>query len=102
MPLLIVGRHGRGRTAALATDVAPHWVGGLVDRGQQRVVQDVPGGFTIDVGDCYARFFRNLLVWRRTTVGCVKRTEMRLEAVNTPSDPVIVPPPPTPCLMTRG
>ena len=62
-PLLVVGQYGRGRTAALATDVAPHWVGGLVDWGDQRVVQDVPGGFTIDVGNWYARFFRNLLVW---------------------------------------
>ena len=31
--LLVVGRHGAGRTAALATDVAPHWVGGFVDWG---------------------------------------------------------------------
>jgi uncharacterized membrane protein len=61
-PLLVVGRHGSGRTAALATDVAPHWVGGLVDWGDQRVVQDVPGGF-IEVGNWYTAFFRNLLVW---------------------------------------
>ncbi len=32
---LVVGQHGRGRTAALATDVAPHWVGGLVDWGDR-------------------------------------------------------------------
>jgi hypothetical protein len=63
IPLLVVGQYGRGRTAALATDVAPHWVGGLVDWGDQRVIQDVAGGFTIDVGNWYARFFRNLLVW---------------------------------------
>jgi uncharacterized membrane protein len=61
-PLLVVGRFGRGRTAALATDVAPHWVGGLVDWGPQRVVQEVQGGL-IDVGQWYAQFFRNLLVW---------------------------------------
>jgi len=61
-PLLVVGTCGDGRTAALATDVAPHWVGGLVDWGDRRVVQEVAGGF-IEVGDCYARFFRNLLVW---------------------------------------
>jgi uncharacterized membrane protein len=61
-PLLVVGRHGRGRTAALATDVAPHWVGGFVDWGDRRVVQDVAEGF-IEVGNWYARFFRNLLVW---------------------------------------
>jgi uncharacterized membrane protein len=62
MPLLVVGQHGAGRTAALATDVAPHWVGGFVDWGDRRVVQDVEGGF-IDVGSWYAQFFCNLLVW---------------------------------------
>ena len=61
-PLLVVGECGRGRTAALATDVAPHWVGGLVDWGDGRVVQEVNAG-AIDVGNLYARFFRNLLVW---------------------------------------
>lgn len=61
-PLLVVGEHGAGRTAALATDVAPHWVGGWVDWGQPRVEQAVGGGF-IEVGGDYARFFRNLLVW---------------------------------------
>lgn len=61
-PLLVIGHLGRGRTAALATDVAPHWVGGWVDWGDQRVVQEVGAGF-IDVGNWYARFFRNLLVW---------------------------------------
>jgi uncharacterized membrane protein len=61
-PLLIVGQHGLGRTAALATDVAPHWVGGLVDWGNQRVVQEVAGE-SVEVGNWYARFFRNLLAW---------------------------------------
>lgn len=62
MPLLVVGRHGQGRTAALATDAAPHWVGGLVDWGQRRVEHEVAGS-RVEVGDCYARFFRNLLSW---------------------------------------
>ena len=61
-PLLVVGRHGAGRTAALATDVAPHWVGGFVDWGDRRVVQEVGGGM-IEVGNWYARFFRNLVAW---------------------------------------
>lgn len=61
-PLLVVGQHGRGRTAALATDVAPHWVGGLVDWGDSRVVQKVGDG-GVEVGNWYARFFRNLLAW---------------------------------------
>jgi uncharacterized membrane protein len=61
-PLLIVGQHGRGRVAALATDVAPHWVGGLVDWGDRRITQEVAGG-QIEIGNWYAQFFRNLLVW---------------------------------------
>jgi len=61
-PLLVVGECGIGRTAALATDVAPHWVGGLVDWGDRRIVQKVADG-TIEVGNWYAEFFRNLLVW---------------------------------------
>ena len=61
-PLLVVGQYGRGRTAALATDVAPHWVGGMVDWGDRRLVQQVAGA-EVEVGNCYARFFRNLLAW---------------------------------------
>jgi hypothetical protein len=61
-PLLVVGRHGEGRTAALATDVAPHWVGGFVDWGDRRVQQPIAGD-AIEVGNWYAQFFRNLLVW---------------------------------------
>ncbi len=61
-PLLVVGTWGKGRSAALATDVAPHWVGGLVDWGDRRIVQEIPGGL-IEVGNWYAEFFRNLLVW---------------------------------------
>ncbi len=61
-PLLVVGRHGAGRTAALATDVAPHWVGGFVDWGHRRIVQEVGGGM-IEVGNWYSRFFRNLVAW---------------------------------------
>jgi hypothetical protein len=62
-PLLIVGRHGSGRTAAFASDAAPHWVGGLVDWGPGRIVAQAPGAETIEVGDLYARFFGQLLAW---------------------------------------
>jgi len=61
-PLLVVGTFGAGRTAALATDVAPHWVGGWVDWGDRRITQSVATGF-IEVGNHYARFFRNLVAW---------------------------------------
>lgn len=62
-PLLVVGQHGQGRVAALATDAAPHWVGGLVDWGTARVAAQAPGAEAVEVGDCYARFFWQLLQW---------------------------------------
>ena len=62
-PLLICGQHGRGRTAALATDVAPHWVGPLIDWGTPRVVAQASGGNEVEVGGDYARFMRQLLDW---------------------------------------
>jgi hypothetical protein len=62
-PLLVVGEHGKGRTAALGTDVAPHWVGGLVDWGPSRVKAKAAGGGGVEVGNQYAAFFRQLLAW---------------------------------------
>lgn len=62
-PLLVVGTAGQGRVAALATDVAPHWVGGLVDWGPGRVAAQAPGAEAIEVGNLYARFFLQLLAW---------------------------------------
>ena len=61
-PLLVVGEYGAGRIAALATDAAPHWVGGFVDWGDGRVKQAVGEG-GIEVGNWYARFFCNLVKW---------------------------------------
>lgn len=62
-PLLVVGSYGKGRTAAFASDVAPHWVGGLVDWGDGRVCAQGPGAGAIEVGNWYARFFANILRW---------------------------------------
>jgi uncharacterized membrane protein len=66
-PLLVVGegnrgRAGAGRRACLATDVAPHWIGGWVDWGTSRLTVSFGDDF-IEVGNHYAEFFRNLLVW---------------------------------------
>ncbi|MBQ2822488.1 MAG: hypothetical protein IJD43_13865 [Thermoguttaceae bacterium] len=66
-PLLVEGTYGKGRTLALGTDVAPHWVGGFVDWGKPRVVQDVPGGDFVDIGGDYAKFFRNVVSHARRT-----------------------------------
>jgi uncharacterized membrane protein len=62
-PLLVVGQYGAGRTAALATDVAPHWVGSLIDWGPDRVTAQAPGADAIEVGNLYAQFLRQLLGW---------------------------------------
>lgn len=62
-PLLVVGYHQGGQTAALATDIAPHWVGGLVDWGTGRVTGHAPGSYEIEVGDLYAAFLRQLVHW---------------------------------------
>ena len=62
VPMLVVGKHGRGRTAAFASDVAPHWVGGFVDWGVERVTESIGDG-GIEVGADYAAFWRNLVRW---------------------------------------
>ncbi|MGL4942032.1 MAG: glutamine amidotransferase [Thermoguttaceae bacterium] len=61
-PLLVIGR--TMRVAALMTDVAPHWVGQLVDWGDKRITQTISetGGF-IEVGDAYVRFLKQLIAW---------------------------------------
>lgn len=62
-PLLVTGTHGSGRTASLATDVAPHWIGPMVDWGTERVTACAAGAGEVEVGNLYAAFFRNLLSW---------------------------------------
>lgn len=62
-PLLVTGSHGSGRTASLATDVAPHWIGPMVDWGTRRVTACATGADAVEVGNFYASFFRNLLTW---------------------------------------
>jgi uncharacterized membrane protein len=62
-PMLVVGKCGEGNVAALATDLAPHWVGGLVDWGPGRVTAEAPGSWQIEVGSEYAAFIRNLVTW---------------------------------------
>lgn len=66
-PLLVVGSHGRGRTAAFMTDVAPHWVGPLVDWGLPRVTGQAPNANAIEVGGDYAKFLQQLLSWAGRT-----------------------------------
>ena len=62
-PLLAVGYYRQGRVAALATDLAPHWVGGLVDWGKQRVYAKAAGSIDIEVGSDYAKLMSNIVKW---------------------------------------
>lgn len=62
-PALVTSEKYSGRTAAFASDVAPHWVGGFVDWGPTRVTAQAPGAGAIEVGSDYAEFWRRLLSW---------------------------------------
>ncbi len=62
-PLLVTGKCGDGKTAALATDVAPHWIGPMVDWGQSRVSAQAAGTDGVEVGNLYARFLHQLIDW---------------------------------------
>ena len=68
-PLLVLGGLGRGRTAAFTSDVAPHWVGGLVDWGDRRITARAPGAEAIEVGNWYAEFFTRLVRWTMGELG---------------------------------
>ncbi|MDZ7795731.1 MAG: glutamine amidotransferase [Candidatus Marinimicrobia bacterium] len=60
IPLLVTANRGKGTSAALAFDLAPHWIGGMVDWGKRRKHIDMDRQF-IEVGDMYHRFVRSLL-----------------------------------------
>jgi len=60
-PLLVFGKHGKGKTAALTTDLAPHWVGGLVDWGEPRLTARAKGGNEVEVGCRYAQFISQIV-----------------------------------------
>lgn len=65
VPVLVVGSHGRGRVAALMTDLAPHWSGGWTDWGPKSV--DV--GHGEELGTSYVEFLRRLVAWAARTLG---------------------------------
>lgn len=60
-PLLVFGKYGLGKTCALTTDLAPHWVGGLVDWGNSRIKIRANGGVEVEVGSFYAVFVEQLI-----------------------------------------
>jgi len=57
-PLLIVHRYKKGKSSAFTTDIAPHWVGGLVDWGSNRI--RIEGR---ELGDKYIQFLYQMLRW---------------------------------------
>lgn len=62
-PLFVIHRDSRKRTAALTTDLAPHWSGGLTDWGTRSVSLPVRGRIRVEVGADYLRFVSSLLKW---------------------------------------
>ena len=68
-PMLVVGQFGQGRTAAIATDAAPHWVGGFVDWGDERVQARGEGAEEIEVGNLYAAFWKHLVSYLSVSQG---------------------------------
>jgi len=62
-PLLVLGEFGRGRVAAFTSDVAPHWVGGLVDWGPSRIIAQAPEAGEVEVGSDYATLFTRIVRW---------------------------------------
>ena len=62
-PLLVVGQYENARVAALATDLAPHWVGPFVDFGTTRITAKAQASQEIEVGNYYAQFVANLVKW---------------------------------------
>ena len=62
-PLLVVGQYENARVAALATDLAPHWVGPFVDYGSERITAKAQASQEIEVGNYYAQFVANLVKW---------------------------------------
>jgi uncharacterized membrane protein len=58
-PMLTVWQRGKGRVAAFAPDVSPHWAGGIVDWGPQRL--KLPTGS--EIGHLYKAFLLDLCHW---------------------------------------
>jgi uncharacterized membrane protein len=58
-PLLTVWQRGSGRVAALAPDMMPHWAGGILDWGAQRLTLSTGN----EVGHLYVAFLVDLCQW---------------------------------------
>ncbi|MAG14239.1 MAG: hypothetical protein CMN78_06555 [Spirochaetales bacterium] len=61
-PYLVFGSYGSGKTGALASDLAPHWVGGFVDWGEDRI-RIAHDDREVEVGSTYIQFVTGLIRW---------------------------------------
>lgn len=62
-PLLVIDSNPQKRSAALATDLAPHWCGGMVDWGVKTLKLPVNAQIQVQVGNYYVEFVSSLLFW---------------------------------------
>ncbi|HXV28077.1 MAG TPA: hypothetical protein VD913_03845, partial [bacterium] len=51
------------RTAAFASDFAPHWCGGFVDWGNKTLRLPVARNIRVEAGNYYVLFITRLLNW---------------------------------------
>jgi hypothetical protein len=62
-PLLVINAGTDARTAAFASDFAPHWCGGMVDWGKKRIAIKVADNVRIEVGERYVDLIDSLVRW---------------------------------------
>ncbi len=62
-PLLVITQGVSQRSAALATDLAPHWCGGLIDWGAKRLTLPVTQTTRIEVGHQYVQLIASMMRW---------------------------------------
>ncbi len=60
-PLLVTAKYGQGCTAAYMSDLAPHWSGGLVDWGKNKIKIKNVSGYFMEVGQKYVQFVDALI-----------------------------------------
>ena len=58
-PILTVWERGNGRVAAIAPDMMPHWAGGILDWGEQRMTLSTGN----EVGHFYVAFLVDICRW---------------------------------------
>ncbi len=62
-PLFIIDSNPGSRIAALTTDLAPHWCGGMVDWGTKRRILPVNEKIRVEIGNAYVNFVQSILKW---------------------------------------